>query len=432
MNLGEYKLNVSVSIIRVRHEPLKSGASTQIYATFSNSFFDLIVIFDERQIRGNLMAKIRVLIPDGEWEILTNHVKDCLAGQKGVALFVMSNKPFLPSACSRFVRKYLYYPKTDNPASWIAHINEVCVTYRIDVVMPVYENGIRSLIMHKSLLQEPWKLAPLPGLKSFDTATNKLLLSRFMKENDVPAPAEIEAPDNAGFNLEGIAFPILAKPLHITEGGRGIKRLENEQAFRDFVRAKPPGEAYLYQEYIRGYDIDCSVLCRDGKILSYTLQRGIFYGSQPFAPAQGVRFVHDQGVLPVVEKLMQCLNWSGIAHIDLRFDQVANNYKVIEINARFWTSLDASLAAGINFPACYLALARGTTLEKKSYDLLTYYSLKGLVGLLRREGLFSHSPSFLYRNSSLRYVLKDPVPAAMKLLMHFRNRILRHRSVGGR
>jgi hypothetical protein len=54
---------------------------------FSNSFFDLIVILVERQIRGILKGKIRVLIPDGEWEFLTNKVMDCFSRRREVALF---------------------------------------------------------------------------------------------------------------------------------------------------------------------------------------------------------------------------------------------------------------------------------------------------------------------------------------------------------
>jgi len=91
-------------------------------------------------------------------------------------------------------------------------------------------------------------------------------------------------------------------------------------------------------------------------------------GKSKYRAAVGIEFVYDERVVQVVERLMRLLNWSGVAHIDLRFDQDEDEIKVIEINGRYWGSLLGSLNAGINFPALAVQCCNGVAIEKKTYS----------------------------------------------------------------
>ena len=69
----------------------------------------------------------------------------------------------------------------------------------------------------------------------------------------------------------------------------------------------------------------------------------------------GVEFLYEDKLLKSVMILIKPLNWSGITHIDMRYDEKTNNFKVIEINPRFWSSIEASLFAGV-ISLIYIAL----------------------------------------------------------------------------
>lgn len=55
---------------------------------------------------------------------------------------------------------------------------------------------------------------------------------------------------------------------------------------------------------------------------------------------------------------MWSLRYSGVAHVDVRRSARDGRLRIIELNARFWQTVIASLAAGVNLPqlACRLAL----------------------------------------------------------------------------
>ena len=56
--------------------------------------------------------------------------------------------------------------------------------------------------------------------------------------------------------------------------------------------------------------------------------------------------------------LLEALDWHGPAQVEFKRDTRDGTPKLIDINARFWGTLDTSIQAGVNFPllACRIAL----------------------------------------------------------------------------
>jgi D-aspartate ligase len=179
---------------------------------------------------------------------------------------------------------------------------------------------------------------------------------------------------------------------------------------------------YVVQPLIDGYDIDCSVLCENGRIVAYTIQRGIVSAKVRFRAAVGIEFLYDDRVLHVVEKMMTLLNWSGVAHVDLRYDAGADEIKVIEINARYWGSLLGSLNAGINFPILAVKTAQGESIEKQKFVCSQYFMGKAPLKQLTR-GLFGPEKNKVrLRDTSLYYTLKDPMPVLAEIWMKIKSK----------
>jgi hypothetical protein len=57
------------------------------------------------------------------------------------------------------------------------------------------------------------------------------------------------------------------------KGGDGIDKINSRAEFQNYLERT--NVALYAQESIEGYDIDCSVLCLDGEILSYTKKKVI-------------------------------------------------------------------------------------------------------------------------------------------------------------
>lgn len=356
-----------------------------------------------------------ILIPDGEGSSLQN-VLYCVSHLKNIRLFVMSTKRNYHLRFSRHVYRFLYFPQKTQVADWIKDINHVVEEYGIDVIMPIWDRGIRKLIAHKSLLQND-KLIPLPSLDNYLVAGNKRLLSKHMEKVGITAPKTVRLSLDIIQKRENLTldFPILAKPLN-SGNGKGIVKFENQDALAKHFESIGLMEEYILQEFKRGVDYCCNVLCYEGEILAYTMQKGTFWDSKPFTAQVGMDFVHNDPLYQMMKKLMKSLHWSGVANIDLLFDPEAEVFYVLEINPRFWNSLTASLMAGVNFPQLLIQLTIDKTIDPQGYKQFSYVNLHGLNQVYKKDKALLLKTGFIWKNTPLRYKIDDPIPIVYKFL----------------
>lgn len=58
-------------------------------------------------------------------------------------------------------------------------------------------------------------------------------------------------------------------------------------------------------------------------------------------------------------KLLESLDWKGVAMVEWKEDPADGQPKIIEINPRFWGSLELAVRSGVNFPRIYADVAMG-------------------------------------------------------------------------
>jgi predicted ATP-grasp superfamily ATP-dependent carboligase len=62
-------------------------------------------------------------------------------------------------------------------------------------------------------------------------------------------------------------------------------------------------------------------------------------------------------------RLLEVLNWNGVAMIECRRDAVTGRHVVMEINGRLWGSLQLAIDAGVDFPALLVRCALGQPVQ---------------------------------------------------------------------
>jgi D-aspartate ligase len=351
-----------------------------------------------------------VLIPVGESNLLM-FIVHCLSQIKGIKIYILSPKEFAEIKHSNKILNYTYYPKLNTETNWVYAINQELEKFNIDLVIPIDEFGIRTSVKFKNNISNPSKLAILPSLSSFDIANNKGLLWEHMTKNEIPCPKTYTKGKDGSFKDDLMEFPLIIKPLEGFGfgGGRGIKFFNDRESLNYFLKSKVE-YSYLIQNYIKGYDIDCSVLCKDGDILAYTIQKGDMMGKSEFAPSIGLHFLKEEKLYRIVEKLMKTLNWSGVAHIDMRYDVIDDVFKVIEINPRFWESTEASEIAGVNFPYLYCLASLNIGFDIPDYKEVKFLNILGLKKKIKNNKAFLFKFKFIKNNTPIKYYLKDPLP----------------------
>jgi D-aspartate ligase len=367
-----------------------------------------------------------VLIPDGERPILIA-ILNCVYHIKNVRLYVMSTDEHLPLRFSKYVYRFFYFPQSIDELDWIANINKVTEEHEIDVIMPLWETGIKSIIKNRNLLKDNEKLVPLPSLEKFTVASSKDLLADHLKRFDIPGPKTAPLSldllnDKEKFDLN---FPLLAKPLK-SGSGRGIVKFKNFEELQEYFKVHELNEAYILQEFITGDDYGCNVLCKDGEILAHTIQKGNLWNpAKPYSAQIGLDFIDDEKLFETVKKLMKSLNWNGIADLDILYNAEDKLFYIIEINPRFWATLTAALMAGINYPHLLILMTMKEKLEPQDYKRIPYVNLLGLKILIKKDKSYILKPGFIWKNTPLKYRLDDPLPVLYRLFSKIKEKVIK-------
>ena len=355
-----------------------------------------------------------VLIPDGE-SIFALSVLQCLAKNKNVKKYVLSNDAWSPSRFSHFSDVVICYNNKLQTKERLDLILYTVKKYNIDVVLPVDCKMIELLSEHSNMLSSITHLAVFPDTNSIKIASDKWLLAQWMYGNDVRCPETILYTANDDFRkkIAGLSFPVLIKPKG-GSGGVGIKFFSEKESLLLFLQSNNCADKYIVQSFMEGYDIDCSVLCKNGQILAHTIQKGIMYSKEKVSWPGGIDFFHDEATYSVVEDMIHKMNWTGIVHIDLRYDDVLKKINIIEMNPRYWASVCASLFAGVNFPYAACLLALNKEVAKSSIKDKRVVRTGAAINIFTKRLVTKNKENLYFDNSFLEFIVSDPLPFIMK------------------
>ena len=300
----------------------------------------------------------------------------------------------------------------------MAFVGSVVAKTGAGVLLPIDVPGMRLVIAYREALEKVVYLLPLPTAEVYETATDKSRLAAFMQAHDIPAPDTIlDVRHNLKAKLEDFQFPVLLKPVE-GAGGRGITRYDTAEAVLAAVGALPAEGKYIIQNCLEGYDIDCNVLYQEGRLVAYSIQKGLVPAVwSVYAPTEAIEFVRSKAVLAVVDDLMTALHWSGVAHIDLRYDSRTDQMRVIEINTRFWlTVVGSAITARVNFPVLACRAALGQPLQPGPSRLGRYIPLMRLLAYRWHQRRGDTPVRFPLREISIWALLGDPLPRLFRLL----------------
>lgn len=352
------------------------------------------------------MKNISILIPDGESPFAI-HVIACLASTHAVDIHILSKKRNVPVRYSRAIRSFHVL---DEGQSLLEGVLAICSHIHVDVCMPVDMDSIYYCAQHRAQIERYTRLNLSETPEKLRLAWDKGLLADFAHANNQSHPMTITNQGKFEELNSQISYPVLIKP-RLAGGGEGIILIESHRELTKLVDTYGFFDENIIQEYIDGQDIDCSVLCYEGVILAHTIQCTVYPSPLRYTPSDAVKFIHDKRVLQAAENLVASLKWNGVAHIDMRIRTSDDRVLLIEINPRFWGSLEGSLRAGVNFPYLSLQSSLGKTYPVPDFIEIKYMSI--LSAIKRKIKL---EPTLnLIHETNLSATFRDPLPAIVKV-----------------
>ena len=165
-----------------------------------------------------------------------------------------------------------------------------------------------------------------------------------------------------------------------------------------------------------------SLLAKDGKILAFTIQKGFIKRSNVFVASAGIKFLYNEKLYDNVDRLIKKLNFSGIAHLDLRYDMKQDEFKVIEVNPRFWGSLTGSVQAGVNFPYLACLAGMGVKFELPQYNHCRYIDHSTALKSMIKYPFARDDSRVKYKETDIKYILFDPIAEFVNIMKRRANR----------
>jgi len=263
----------------------------------------------------------------------------------------------------------------------------------------------------------------IPDLKKIEFVRDKGNLMRFAESHGFPVPKTWYSPPLSPSPAMGggMGEGVVIKP-RISSGSFGIvyvKKREDLISSYQNVHERYPFP--LIQEWIPdgGGVFGLSALFDEAssvkaafvhkKLRMYPVQGG------PSTLAEGVE--HPQ-IMELGLSLLKSLNWVGVGMVEFKVDPRDGIPKLMEVNPRFWGSLQLAIVSGVDFPFLILKMAR-----KECFDPVLRYAvgkrfrwllLGDILHFLKHPQRFDLHPSFFNffdPNTSYDIFSKDdPLP----------------------
>lgn len=302
----------------------------------------------------------RVLVTDGEFKHTLGIVRSLGARGHDVHLIAASRRA--PAVHSRWVSRWHPAPPAGAPA-YDERLLAIAASLAPVSLIPVGSGAWAAAHRLRDRLPDGVGLAIAPP-DSFEIANDKRRTADLARRLGVRVPAEraVTSAAEARAATAELGLPLVLKSGR--EEGRKVLRYvrradEAPAAFEAVARGA--GGNVIAQEYVAGEGFGWSALYWNGVRVRACTHRRV----REWPPSGGTSACAESVPdAPAVERagaaLLDALRWHGVAMVEFKGDLA--NPALIEINAKFWGSLDVALAAGVDFPGDLAALMEGRTL----------------------------------------------------------------------
>jgi predicted ATP-grasp superfamily ATP-dependent carboligase len=266
-----------------------------------------------------------------------------LAGRAPVVLAWHAASPLMLSAdCHRYLSWAALKKAGDQltPAA-MEQVREACHGHAIDLVMAAdYDT---ALLLASNQPHERIRCSAVPQAGTISELNNKWTLSRRLLQWELPVPESELIDSERALRQTSLPFPIITKPLDKWASVGFEIHPDRPSLARTLDRHRlQSGYPLLAQRYVPGWDVGASFLARDGKLVAYSLFHNRKRGERTFFADPRLRYM--------LERFACETHYSGVGHLDLRYDPQEDDYRILELNPRFWASLLYANGAGLNYP----------------------------------------------------------------------------------
>ncbi|MDH7592732.1 MAG: ATP-grasp domain-containing protein [Methanomicrobiales archaeon] len=286
------------------------------------------------------LTQARVLVTNAEYKHTLAVVRSL--GKAGYHVIATDSKRKAQSFFSRYCRERVICPDPKNEEEFIRFLLRFLRERDVDVLLPMGNSTTVAISKHRDELEE-FARVPVARYDAVRIASDKGETMRLATTLGIRVPKEYASAEEVD------RYPVVAKGTH---GSGRVKYVNSPDGFRQIGF-----DQYILQEYIPGRGYGFYALYNHGELRAYFMHERVREYPITGGPSSCARSICDDELKSEGTKLMGALDWHGVAMVEFKRDSRDGRLTLMEVNPRFWGSLDLSIAAGIDFPRLIVEMA---------------------------------------------------------------------------
>ena len=311
---------------------------------------------------------MRILITDGNERVTLAAARSLVRAGHTVCVTAPTRLSLAGVSLHVRPRLLLTDPLMD-PADYAADVGRIAREESTDVLLPMTDPSLEAVLEHPHALPTGITL-PFPDLATYRAGSDKVGVLTLAQDCgfDAPETRIIATPEDRRAAVPDAAFfPAVVKPhrsvvaVGCSRSKLAVTHVPDAAACRRALAALPRAAfPVLLQRKVSGVGEGFFALRWGGRTVALFAHRRL----REKPPSGGVSVYRES--IPLEEqlvgpglRLLDALGWQGVAMVECIREESTGRQVIMEVNGRFWGSLQLAIDAGIDFPSLLVRCAAG-------------------------------------------------------------------------
>ena len=328
-----------------------------------------------------------LLVTDGEQRSTLAVVR--ALGHAGIPVTVGAERSESLAGASRYCTRSVRYPSPmTDPEGFQAFIRQEVLSGHYRVLLPMTDVTVQLLGPMRDELA-PQVCLPMPCGQTIRLVQDKRQVLALAERLGIACPKTtvVGEPDVLEELAQKVTYPVVIKPRisrYWRDGrwvfGSVLYAYDPSDLILKYRKIHAQIPSPLIQEIIEGEGQGVFLLIWNGEIKAAFSHRRL----REKPPWGGVSVYcesipSDEDLVQKSASLLRAIGWQGVAMVEYKVDRRDGKPKLMEVNGRFWGSLQLSIDAGVNFPLLLYKLATGENVSPQ-FDYQTGVKSRWLLG----------------------------------------------------
>lgn len=363
-----------------------------------------------------MIKEFDVLVTDSRYKHSLAAVR--ALGEAGLRVATCS-EGFSPTSFSKFSRKSFRYKKEN----FIERLIQFLSKNEVGLVLPIGYQSNRLCSEMRTKVDQ-YSHVVVDDFKKVDKVSDKEKIIPLLKKERILFPKTFviknlnqvgKVPRKKGWVIKSV----------LEETGKKMDYASSSEELEEVLRRRLDLGPQIVQERVSGEGRGFFAFCDNGKILQSFQHKRIRQYPESGGVSSCAESISDGKLELISKKFLNSIKWTGPVMLEFIYDADSKKYYFIEMNPKFWGSLDLSIFCGLNFPIIPFKMIKKEEVVAQKYPMnkrfqwiLPEDTLRIKTAENKKEAKKEWRKDFFNKEvgKDISYLFKDPIPTMIRVI----------------